>query len=149
MPKPRIFLDTSALFAAVMSTTGAARMLLKLGEAGLIALYVGPTVLQEANEVFHRKAADLLPLLAVLLDRAYVQTSGEADDAALACAGAVIEYGPDARVAAEALAAGADFMVTHDKAHLLHNPRIGDLPCRIGNPGDCLAWLREHFASGM
>ena len=31
----KVFLDTSALFAAVHSDTGGARLILKLGEAGL------------------------------------------------------------------------------------------------------------------
>ena len=56
MPETRVFLDTSALFAAVLSSGGGARALLKLGESGAIRIWVGPTVLQEADEVFRRKA---------------------------------------------------------------------------------------------
>ena len=36
MPEARVFLDTSALFAAVLSPTGGARAILKLGESGAI-----------------------------------------------------------------------------------------------------------------
>ena len=35
----RVFLDASALFAAVYSETGGARLLFKLGEAGAIEFY--------------------------------------------------------------------------------------------------------------
>jgi predicted nucleic acid-binding protein len=147
MPEPRIFLDTSALFAAVMSATGGARALLKLGEAGLIVLYVGPTVLREADEVFRRKAADLLPLLAALLDRANVQVCGPAEAGDQSRASAVVGYGPDAQMVAEALTAGADFLVTHDQVHLLNNPKIHTLSCRVGAPGDCLTWLRARFSA--
>lgn len=145
MPRPRVFLDTSALFAGVMSPTGGARALLELGEAGLITLCVGPTVLQEADAVFRRKAADLLPLLAALLDRANVQVAGPAAEADRALANGLISHGPDALMVAEALAARADFLATHDRVHLLENPRIGELPCRVGSPGDCLAWLRAQL----
>lgn len=47
MPELRIFLDTSAVFAAVLSAAGRARTLLKLGESGVIRIWVGPTVLKE------------------------------------------------------------------------------------------------------
>ena len=42
----RVFLDTSVLFAAVHSETGGARLILKLGEAGVVSLWVGPWVLK-------------------------------------------------------------------------------------------------------
>ena len=73
MPETRVFLDTSALFAAVLSSGGGARALLKLGESGAVRIWVGPTVLQEADEVFRRKAPDLLPLLAALLHQTGAQ----------------------------------------------------------------------------
>lgn len=145
MPELRVFLDTSALFAAVLSAGGGARALLELGEAGVITLYVGPSVLQEADAVFRRKAADLLPLLAALLNSANVQVGSPAAEKDLKLASGLITYGPDALMVAEALTARADFLVTHDRAHLLENPRLGELPCRVGSPGDCLAWLRAQL----
>ena len=47
----RVFLDTSVIFAAVLSPTGGARKLFLLGEAGLLQLVVGPTVLNECQDV--------------------------------------------------------------------------------------------------
>jgi predicted nucleic acid-binding protein len=67
--KPRLFLDTSALFAGIWSAQGGARMLLKLGEAGAVELLVSSQVLEEIEDVIRRKAAQLLPSLALLLDR--------------------------------------------------------------------------------
>ncbi len=148
MPELRIFLDTSALFAAVLSAVGGARALLKLGEAGAIEVGVGPTVLQEADEVFRRKAPDLLPLLAGLLHRAQVQIGPAATDEQQAHAAAVVDYAPDARIVAEVLACRADYLVTHDQEHLLRHPRSGDLPCVVGSPGACLTWLRQRWTEG-
>ena len=148
MPETRVFLDTSALFAAVLSANGGARAILKLGESGAIRVWVGPAVLQEADVVFRRKAPDLLPLLAALLHQAQVQMGPVASEEQQARAAAVVAYAPDARVLAEALACQASYLVTHDQEHLLSNPRLGDLPFMVGSPGACLAWLRRQWAEG-
>lgn len=145
MPEEHIFLDTSALFAAVLSSTGGERALLKLGESGAIQIWVGPTVLKEADEVFRRKAADLIPLLAALLHQAQAQIGPVAPDEQQARAAALVDYAPDARIVAEALACRADYLVTHDQKHILRNPRLEVLPFKIGTPGDCLAWLRQRM----
>ena len=145
MPKPRFFLDTSALFAAVFSPTGGARELLRLSEMGAIAVLVGPRVLAEAEAVFQRKAPDLLPKLAVLLAQANVEAGPEADGSVIARAGSSIPYAPDAHILAEAFAAESDFFVTHDQAHFLDNPEVRNLPCPVGAPGDALEWLRHRL----
>ncbi len=119
MPELRIFLDTGAVFAAVLPATGGARALLKLGESGAIRLWAGPTVLREADEVFRRKAADLLPPLAALRHQAQVQVGPAATDEQQAHVAALVDHAPDACVAAEALACRADYFVTHDQEHLL------------------------------
>lgn len=73
MANERIFLDTSALFAAVFSATGGARHLLKLGKVGLIALRVGPSVLAEMDAVLERKSPTSKGRLALLLAQARVE----------------------------------------------------------------------------
>jgi predicted nucleic acid-binding protein len=147
MPETRVFLDTSALFAAVLSSTGGARALLKLSESGAIRVWVGPAVLREADEVFRRKAPELLPLLAALLHQAQAEVGPVATGEQQARAAALVDYAPDARIVAEALACQAEYLVTHDHEHLLHNPRLGDLPFKVGTPGDCLAWLRQQLTA--
>ena len=64
--EPCAFLDTSVLFAAVLSETGGARLILKLGEAGVLRLRVGPGVLREADDVLARKAPKSKALFALL-----------------------------------------------------------------------------------
>jgi predicted nucleic acid-binding protein len=147
VPKPRLFLDTSALFAAVFSPVGGARELLRLSEMGAITLLVGPRVLAEAEEVFQRKAPDLLSSLAVLLARANVELGPSADQRIVARMESIIAYAPDARILAEALAAESDFFVTHDRAHFLDIPHVLNLACQTGSLGDALDWLRRQLAS--
>ena len=148
MNKPRVFLDTSVLFAAVLSAEGGSRLVLKLGEAGVISLWVGSRVLQEADGVVWRKAPQTRPLLALLLDRSGVTRGPEPDAAALAQAKAVVSYAPDAHILAEALSAEVDYFVTLDRQHFVDSPRSAVLPFPVGTPGDFLAWLRERLSSG-
>ncbi|WP_333657600.1 PIN domain-containing protein, partial [Anaerolinea sp.] len=67
---PKVFLDTSVIFAAVLSPEGGARMVLRLGESRLVHLWIGRQVLKECEAVILRKAADSLPNMALLLDTA-------------------------------------------------------------------------------
>jgi len=140
-----VFLDTSVLFAAVHSETGGARLILKLGEAGAVSLWVGPWILKEAEGVLDRRSPGSKTYFAVLLDRSRVQVGGEADESALHQARAVIDHLPDAQVVAEALTLGADYFVSFDREHLVGNPRVGELPFPIGTAGDFLEWYRARL----
>ncbi len=143
--KRRVFLDTSALFAAVYSDTGGARLILKLGEAGALSLWIGPRVLEESENVIRRKSPKSLAYFAILLDGANIQIGPEADDDALSEALSVIDYAPDAQVVAEALMLDVDYLVSFDRDHLVGNPGLGKLPFLVGTAGDCLAWCRERW----
>ncbi len=143
--KPRLFLDTSALFAGIWSAEGGARMLLRLGEAEAVQILVSPQVLQEIEEVVRRKAVHHLPTLAVLIDRsrASVVTAAPAD--VLASCQALIVHPGAARILADAWHGQAEYLVTH-KAHFLDVPGLAhQLPFLLGTPGDSLAWYRSQF----
>jgi len=143
----RVFLDTSALFAAAISESGGARMILKLGEAGAVSLWVGPLVLNEAEAALAKKSPKSKAYFALLLDSANVQIGEPATPDALSLAASVVDYLPDAQVLAEALTVGVDYFVSLDKKHLLGNPRAGRLPFPVGMPGDFLAWYRERWVT--
>jgi predicted nucleic acid-binding protein len=142
---PILFLDTSVIFAAVLSPGGGARRLFQLGEWGLVRLLVGPRVLEECETVVRRKAPQSLPLVALLLEAAHVQMSPAADDTPLQKAFDLVSYRPDAYVLAEALSASPDWFVTHDKAHRLKMQTKESLPFQIGTPGDVLQALAQGF----
>jgi len=140
--KPRLFLDTSALFAGIWSAEGGARMLLRLGEADAVQLLVSSQVLQEIEEVVRRKAVHHLPTLAVLIDRSRASVVTTAPNAVLVRCQAMIVHPGDARILADAWHGQADYLVTH-KAHFLDLPGLaGSIPFPLGTPGDCLAWYR-------
>lgn len=149
MPREvRVFLDTSAVFAAVMSESGGARLILKLGESEAVSLWVGPWVLREAEAVLARKSPGSKAALALLLDRARVRVTPPADDVSLATAQAAVGYLPDAQIVAEALTAGADYLVSFDREHLVGRADLSALPFPIGTAGDFLAWYRLRLAAG-
>jgi predicted nucleic acid-binding protein len=141
----RVFLDTSALFAGVHSETGGARLILKLGEAGAIQLWVGPWVLREADGVIERKSPKSRAYFALLLDRSQIRVGEEAEEEALERALEVVDHLPDAQVVAEALTIGVDYLVSFDREHLVGNPRGSELPFQMGTAGDFLAWYRARI----
>lgn len=141
---PKVFLDTSVIFAAVLSPEGGARMVLCLGESGLIHLWIGRRVLRECESVIRRKAAHTLPDLALLLDVANIQIGAEADETSLTRARRLVAYPPDALVLAEAIQVRPDWFLTHDHQHFLNIST--DVPFRIGTPGDFLTWFKERVS---
>jgi len=143
---PRVFLDTSVLFAAVLSPTGGARKLFLLAEAGVLKLVVGPTVLKECDEVIRRKAPGSSPRLAQLLAAAQTETSAPPSKRQIRTAQSYVRYDPDARVLAEAIHATPDWFVTHDKEHFLKSRSKIKLAFEIGTPGDLLQRFKEDFS---
>ena len=91
-----------------------------------------------------RKAPHLIGLFAQLCAEANVETAQEPDKGYLEQARSLIDYAPDANVLAQAFSANPDWLVSHDKEHFIGNPALGDLPFKIGTPGDIIAWLRSQ-----
>jgi predicted nucleic acid-binding protein len=146
-PEPRLFLDTSALFAGIWSAEGGARMLLKLGEAGVVELLVSPQVLGEIEDVLRRKAPQLVSSLAVLLDRSQAKVERTAPDEVMDRCRKLVPHPGDARILADAWSSQTDFLATLDKEHFLTVRGLAEqVPFRIGTPGDCLAWIREMLS---
>jgi predicted nucleic acid-binding protein len=141
LPVAKVFLDTSVIFAAVLSPNGGARMVFRLGEIEYLQLMAGKQALKECEEVVRRKAPETLPELAVLLDVVNLVVAPEASAEHLERARALVTYPPDALILAEALQAEPDWLLSHDHQRLLSVPAEA-LPFRIGTPGDLLTWLR-------
>jgi predicted nucleic acid-binding protein len=149
-PRPRLFLDTSALFAGIWSAEGGARMLLKLGEAGVVDLLVSSQVLDESEDVIRRKAAPLLVNLALLLDRSQASVVGTAPEEIMDKCRTLVSHPGDRRILADAWHNRADFLVTLDRAHFLDVPHLaGQVPFPIGTPGDCLTWVRQKIEAQL
>jgi len=145
--KPRLFLDTSALFAGIWSSSGGARLLLRLGEAEIVELLISRTVVGEIETVFRKKAPDLLNQLTLLLHFSRVQVVIQAPvDLFYRCRQFISPAG-DAQILADAWHHQVDYLVTLDKTHFLRSPPPIDLiSFPIGTPGDCIEWLRKLWS---
>lgn len=141
----RVFLDTSVIIAAVLSETGGARKLFRLGEAGIIQLGVGSSVLRECEDVVRRKVPASLPTLAYLLELGRMQISRKSIDDLVGQERGIVDNEPDAYVLAEAMSVEPNWFITHDKAHFLKANTETGLTFRIGTPGDLIQALEDEF----
>jgi len=141
-----LFLDTSALFTAIWSATGGGRMILKLGEADAVQLWVSSHVLTELENVLRRKAAKALGNLTLVLNRSGVKIVPPPEPEFLELSKNILSYQPDAEILAAAWSAGCDYFVTLDRKHFLDDPQIViAVPFLMGTPGDFLDWYRSKL----
>jgi predicted nucleic acid-binding protein len=146
MPSVRIFVDSSALFSGIVSSAGAARVLLMLGEMKQIRLIVSEQVIAETERAVARKApqavADLRrAILASNVEIVPIPTEREVRKHA-----GLINHPADVPILVAAMREKVDYLVTLNTLHFIEDPEVArksDL--RIGTPGDTLAWLRDRY----
>ena len=145
MSKAKLFLDSSALFAGIASSSGARRVLLVLGESGQIALLVSEQVIVETERAVARKIPRLLPELRqailksglrILPDPPVELVIGRLD---------WISHAADAPILVAAVLAKVDYLVTLNRKHFLDDPKVVRSGLRIGMPGEALAWVRSQM----
>jgi predicted nucleic acid-binding protein len=146
MKKYNIFLDSSALVAGVLSETGAAHILLMLGENEDILLTVSETVIIESERAIALKSPRNIPILrnAIVLSNLTIMRdpSGKEVEANLY----LIKDPNDVPILLTAMKAKVDYLATHNRKHFLEDPQVAERSgLRIGTPGDILAWLRENL----
>jgi predicted nucleic acid-binding protein len=144
--QPQVFFDSSALVAGVLSAVGAARALLLLAEAGVIAITVSEQVIAETERTLARKAPAALPAYreALRASRLRIVADPPADDVEAACA--MIAHAADAPILAAAMRVHTGFLVTLNRRHFLDDPAVTRRSgLRIGAPGDGLAWVRAQM----
>lgn len=143
----RVFLDTSALLAGLISSKGAAREILSGGEIKLFEILISSQVLLEADRNIAKKFPHLL-----MEYRAYMRSCEPTlvDDPVPE---QVQEAAPfvgedDAPILAAALKSKAEFLVTWNTRHFMTSKIPKDLPIHILNPGEFIerwmGFLRER-----
>lgn len=146
MPKFNIFLDSSALIAGAISESGAAHVLLNLGESRDIVLTVSELVIVESERSIARKSPrnldDLRKLIKATNLRIVQNPSKEEVEANLY----LINDPNDVPILLAAMKAKVDYLATHNRKHFLDDPKVSERSgLRIGTPGDVLAWLRDNL----
>ena len=147
-PEPRVFLDTSAIFAGIWSSDGGGRMILKLGEAGALQLITSRDVLGELERVFRRKAPALLGELAILLDRSRLEIGPSPPKLYVERNLNLVGHLEDARIITVARSMEVDYFVTLDRKHFIDNMRLmSEVLFPLGTPGDFLDWYRQELTN--
>lgn len=146
MQKVNIFLDSSALIAGIISETGAAHVLLQLGETEDIALTISEVVLNETTRSIGRKRPENLEVAETVIQKSRISVLQDPSYEEIQANLYLIDDPDDVPILLAAIKAKADYLATHDHKHFLNDPKVAERAgIKIGTPGDVLAWLRENL----
>ncbi len=142
----KVFLDTSALIAGIVSPTGSAREVLRLCEAGAVELLVSRQVLTEADRNLSAKLPALVPDYRHLMQRMSPTLVEDPTQEEVAQAVRVIHH-KDAPILAAAISAEVDYLITWNTKHFHKLPVARAVRFRIATPGEFLEEFRRLLSS--
>jgi predicted nucleic acid-binding protein len=146
MPSPELFLDSSALFAGVVSADSASRALLLLAERGLIVVTVSGQVVAETERAIARKVPQALLALRKAVRSTRLRIVRDPSPRDVAAHEKLSAHRPDVPIVVAAMQAETDYLVTLNRRHFIDDPGVAvRSELRIGTPGDALAWVRKHL----
>ena len=146
MKKINIFLDSSALIAGIISETGAAHVLLQLGETEDIALTISELVLNETERSIARKSPENLENAKKEIQKSNIKVLQDPSHKEIQANLYLMDDPDDVPILLAAIKAKVDYLATHDHKHFLDDPKVAEKSgIRIGTPGDVLTWLRENL----
>lgn len=118
---PKIFIDSSVLVAAAMSSTGSARDLIMKSFRNKFKVVISNLVITETQKNLANKAPQALPPLQLFLEALNPEVVSPTKTFVLKAA-EVVEL-KDAPIVAGAAYSKADYLVTFDRKHLLQHKR--------------------------
>lgn len=140
------FLDSSVLIAGIISSQGASRTLLLLGEDKKVVIAVSEQVIAEVERNIARKAPKALPFVREILTRINVRIFHDPSVEIVQKHLDWIQHVVDVPILITAVQADVDFLVTLNKRHFIDEPKIAEVSdLRIGTPGDALTWVRDQL----
>ena len=143
----RVFIDTSALIAGLISQTGAAREVLRLCEAGVVETLVSTQVLTEADRNLSEKLPGLVADYRLLIQSIAPTLVDDPTPSEVSRVTGVI-HSNDAPILAAAIAAEADYLVTWNTKHF-HQPKVQRaVRFQIVTPGEFLLAFRNSLSEG-
>jgi predicted nucleic acid-binding protein len=141
-----VFLDSSALFAGVASSTGAARALLLLAEADQITITVSEQVVAETERALVRKLPQALGYYREALRSTGLRLVRDPSPEERHSHQDVIGHPADVPIVVAAMKADVDFLATFNRCHFIDDPEVtAKTGIPIGTPGDALAWVRRKL----
>ena len=146
MKKINIFLDSSALIAGIFSETGAAHVLLQLGETKDVALTISELVLNETKRSIGRKRPEHLENAEQEIQKSNINILQNPPNEEIQANLYLMNDPNDVPILLAAIRAKVDYLATHDHKHFLDDPKVAERAgIKIGTPGDVLMWLRENL----
>jgi predicted nucleic acid-binding protein len=148
MSRPDVFLDSSALFAGIVSAEGAARALLMMAEAGLLTITVSEQVIAETERALARKLPLALDDLRATLRHTRLRIVRDPAPEAVEAHTGVIAHLADVPIVVAAMQAGVDYLATLNRRHFIDDPDVAARSgLRIGTPGDALGWALNQLGA--
>ena len=146
MSKLNIFLDSSALIAGAISETGAAHVLLQLGESEDILLTISEMVIVESERSMAKKSPRNLNDLRSLIKTAKLRIVHDPSNREVEANLYLIDDPNDVPILLAAMKAKVDYLATHNRRHFLDDAKVAERSgLKIGTPADVLAWIRENL----
>ena len=146
----RFFLDSSVLFSAAVSHTGASRALFALAELGLVRLPACSYVLEEVERSLHWKNPMALTPLRLLIQRSGLEILPDATREEIEPWLSVSPDPDDAPILAAAVRAHPARLITLDEKHLIAPPQAA---ARTGlifrTPGQVMQEIRQYLDVGF
>jgi predicted nucleic acid-binding protein len=148
MSRIKVFLDSSAVIAGIISSTGAARVLLVMSENGQIQTFISEQVIVESERSIAKKIPHALPEFRQTLKDAGLKIVHNPTHEEIEENLSLIADPNDVPILLAAMKAHVDYLATHNRKHFLDDPKVTERAgIRIGTPGDVLVWIRENFNS--
>ena len=147
MSKANLFLDSSALFAGVISSTGAARAILLLAETEHIRITISEQVVTETERALARKVPQAINDLrqAILASKARILRDPTLEDVRANLY--LMSHPADVPILLAAMRAQVDYLVTLNRVHFIDDPGVAEKAgLRIGTPAEALRWVREQLS---
>ena len=146
MSRVDLFLDSSALFAGIVSSTGAARALLLLAESDQITITLSEQVVAETERAMARKAPQALGDLRAAILASKARIVHDPTRAEVVANLELISHPADVPILLAAMKAQVHYLVTHNRVHFIDDLIVAERAnLRIGTPGDALAWVRRQI----
>lgn len=148
MSKIKVFLDSSAVMAGVISSAGAARVLLVMSENGQIETFISEQVIVESERSIAKKVPQALPEFRQTLKDANLKVVHNPTQEEIEENLSLIADPDDVPILLSAMKSHVDYLATHNRKHFLNDPKVAEKAgLKIGTPGDVLAWIRDNLNS--
>jgi predicted nucleic acid-binding protein len=138
----KVFIDTSALIAGILSPTGAAHEVLRLCEAGVVKALMSRQVLVEADRNISERLPALLSEYRLFLTHLAPLIVEDPSKLAVEQAREIIHHN-DAPILAAAIEARVDYLVTWNTRHFQKKAVRDYARFSILTPGEFLEELRR------